>query len=177
MRDLDELMEIETGLKEMFDDRLEEVLIKLNRSDKLDEFLDLVGFFEEYELIPKYQTYKSGKIVVVGESELTEKILTGVAKDMGIMRDRLEFCLGYKEAKTYNYKKLQYKPEYSAILVGPMPHSGNAKDDYSSIIAALEQEDGYPPVRRMGSNSLKITKSSFRVALTELIEQNVVSVW
>jgi len=65
---------------------------------------------------------------------------------------------------------MQWQPTYSLIMVGPMPHSGSAKGDYSNIISALESEDGYPPVVRLGSNGLKITKSDFKSKLIEMVE-------
>lgn len=78
--------------------------------------------------------------------------------------------LNYEDAKTFMFDKLQWNPRYSLLMVGPMPHSGIIKGDYSSIISALETEDGYPPVVRLGSNTLKITKSDFKAKLSEMIE-------
>lgn len=46
----------------------------------------------------------------------------------------------------------------------------SGKGDYGSVISALESEDGYPPVVRLGSNGLKITKSDFRAKLEEMIQ-------
>ncbi len=57
---------------------------------------------------------------------------------------------------------------------GPMPHSGVAKGEYSSIISAIESEAGYPPVVKMGTDGLKITKTSFRNTLEYLLtEKNI----
>ena len=44
-----------------------------------------------------------------------------------------------------------------------------------SIISAIETEPGYPPVVRMGSNGLKITKSDFKDKLQELIDSGKVA--
>ena len=76
----------------------------------------------------------------------------------------------YEDAKTFNFRKMQWQPTYSLLMVGPMPHSGSGKGDYSSVISAIEAEEGYSPVVRLGSNGLKITKSDFRSKLTEMIE-------
>lgn len=51
-----------------------------------------------------------------------------------------------------------------------MPHSGSEKGDSGSIIAALESEAGYPPVVRLSSSGLKITKSGFWAKLMEMKE-------
>ncbi len=72
-------------------------------------------------------------------------------------------------------RKTQYSQLYSCILTGPMPHSGRVKGEYGSIIAALEQEPGYPPVYRLGTDELRITKSSFRRSMEELIRQGVLA--
>ena len=64
---------------------------------------------------------------------------------------------------------MQWQPTYSAVLVGPMPHSGTTKGDFSSIKSAIENEEGFPPIVRLGTNGLKISKSDFRIKLQELI--------
>ena len=71
--------------------------------------------------------------------------------------------------KTFNFKKMYYKPQYALVMVGPMPHSGVGKGDSGSIVAALENDEGYPPVVRLGSNGLKITKTDFKNKLDEMI--------
>lgn len=68
---------------------------------------------------------------------------------------------------------MQYSPKYSAVLVGAMPHSVKDKGDFSSMITAMEKQEGYPLVIRMGSNELKITKSNFEQALKGLLNQNL----
>jgi len=55
-------------------------------------------------------------------------------------------------------------------IFGPMPHSGSEKGDSGSIIAALESEAGCPPVVRLSSSGLKITKSGFGAKLMEMKE-------
>lgn len=56
------------------------------------------------------------------------------------------------------------------IMVGPMPHSGTSKGDSGSVIAKIESTEGYPPVVRLGTNGLKITKTDFRNKLKEMID-------
>lgn len=60
-------------------------------------------------------------------------------------------------------------------MVGPMPHSTESKGDYSSVISAIENEEGYPPVIRMGKNTLKITKSDFREKLENAIKDQLIA--
>lgn len=117
---------------------------------------------------------KQGKIVVIGQSETKINKLLAVAKELGFDKNRFEFCLDYNEAKTFPYRKMQYSPKYSAVLVGAMPHSVKDKGDFSSMITAMEKQEGYPPVIRMGSNELKITKTGFCNCLKNLLEQNFI---
>lgn len=50
-----------------------------------------------------------------------------------------------------------------------------AKGDNGSIISALENEDGYLPVVRLGSNQLKITKSDFKVKFAECMQRKLIA--
>ena len=118
----------------------------------------------------------SGKVIVIGQSNVSRDILAGIVKRLGFEKNRFEFCLEYEDAVKFNFKKTQYSQQYTCILVGAMPHSGRAKDEYSSVIAALENEPGYPPVYRMGlGEGLKITKTSFSSTLEELVEKGVLA--
>lgn len=90
---------------------------------------------------------------------------------MGFDKSRFEFHLGYEEMKSFNVRKYQYQFAYAAVLAGPMPHSGVGKGDYSSVLTAMENDEGYPVVVRMGENELKITKSGFQKALQSLLEE------
>ena len=55
-----------------------------------------------------------------------------------------------------------------------MPHSTAGKGDSSSAIAEMETRDGYPRVVRLGANELKISKTSFKNALQELINSDYI---
>lgn len=83
--------------------------------------------------------------------------------------------MDYNDTKTYNYKKLQYAPNYRVILFGPVPHSTTGKNDSSSVIAETRNKEGYPRIEILnGSNELKITKSCFKKALEGLIGENYI---
>lgn len=176
MLDIEALFELEETLKDELNNHLEEILVKLNRTDKLEDFLRLIGMQELLGLDDSSETFNDGQIIVIGNSEVDKEKLCAVAKNMGFNRDRFEFYLDYEDAKKFDFKKTQWSTKYSCILVGPMPHSGIAKGDYSSVIVALENEQGYPPVVRMGTNGLKISKSSFRQTLDYLITEKKVKI-
>lgn len=173
MRDFNELLEIGEVVRTYINDNFEGILSKLNRTEQLDSFLNLIGM-SELAGNAVDDAVRYGKILVVGQTDVEKDKLLAVAKTYGIEKDRFEFVLNYKDPKTYNFRKTQWSSNYSCILAGPMPHSGSAKGDYSSILSALESEKGYPRVIRMGTNELKITKSSFRTTIEYILSQKVI---
>ena len=174
MLDINELLELEELIRDNLEERLEEILIKLNQKGQLEDLLRLLGMSELLG-VESEEISRDGKIIVIGQSEVEREKLAAVAKKIGIEKDRFEFYLNYEDAKTFDFKKTQWSDKYSYILVGQMPHSGYSKGDYSSVITALEREDGYPPVVRMGTNGLKITKSSFRSTLEYLLQEKKIA--
>ncbi|STY91778.1 Uncharacterised protein [Megamonas hypermegale] len=169
---INELQVLEQNLKEVLYNNFSEILFRVNYSGQLSELLNVLGL---ESLLPyqRVNSKKQGVILVIGQSEVKQNKLLAVAKELGFDKNRFEFCLDYNEAKTFPYRKMQYSPKYSAVLVGAMPHSVKDKGDFSSMITAMEKQEGYPPVIRMGSNELKITKSNFEQALKGLLNQNL----
>ncbi len=163
-------------------EELEEVIEKItekityaNRSENLEALLSEWGLSELLPQSTAYETIKDGKIVIVGACEVKENILNGIIKSLGLEKKRFEFCLGYEKAKTFQYKKLRYNPNYRVIIFGPVPHSSTGKNDSSSVIAEMKKHEGYPRVEVLGGNNgLKITKSNFRDTLAKLIEENYI---
>ena len=127
MLDIEALFELEETLKDELNNHLEEILVKLNRTDKLEDFLRLIGMQELLGLGDSSETFNDGQIIVIGNSEVDKEKLCAVAKNMGFNRDRFEFYLDYEDAKKFDFKKTQWSTKYSCILVGPMPHSGIAR--------------------------------------------------
>ena len=175
MLSIEQLEDLDERLKYELDEHLTEILTRLNRDDRLDELLEILGLTNLLKPEPMYTCFDNGKIVVLGESNVAEAVLLAIAKDLGLDKKRFEFHLGYDEAKMFDGRKMQWNPAYSLILVGPMPHSGTSKGDASSVITALENTEGYPPVIRLGTNSLKISKSDFRAKLTEAMVKKLIA--
>lgn len=173
--DVEELFELEEELKEELKVNLTGILTKLNRDERLEDLLSLLGLEHLLQKNSGYSVQKSGKIIVIGKSEVKPDILLAIGEKFGISKDRFELYLEYEDAKTFNFKKMQWQPIYSVVLAGPMPHSGKAKGEYASIISAIENEDGYPPVIRLGTNELKITKSDFKQKLRYLLDDGKLS--
>ena len=171
MLDAEEILELEDKIREV---NWTEILTRLNRSEQLENFLDYVGLKHLLGEEPRYEVFKNGKIIVIGQSDVKGEVLLSIAKNLGIEKGRLELYLEYEDAKKFDFRKIRWQPKYSLVMVGPMPHSGSGKGAYSSMIASLESESGYPPVVRLGSNGLKITKSDFRKRLQEELSAQII---
>ena len=165
------------GIEELDDllDKISKKVIYANRTGTLNDLLIKLDLTEFCENRSAYETDKNGKIVVIGQSEIDKDKLLDIARKLKINDKRFEFHLEYKDGKTYPYSKLHYDPKYRVIMFGPIPHKTGENGDYESIIAKLENETGYPKVVRLQSNeTLKITKSNFKKALKDLLEQDLI---
>ncbi len=174
MLSIEELSELEESLRMELEENLLTILTKLNRTGQLEELLSLLGLKELLYGNNSYQVFKTGQILVIGQSNVKEDVLLSVAGKYGIDKSRVELHLEYEVGIKFDFKKTQWNPNYSVILVGPLPHSGISKGDHSSVITAIEKEEGYPPVVRLGTNSLHITKSDFRKKLKELLDNGII---
>lgn len=152
-----------------------QIVIRLNRTQELDHFLSLLGHEEYHPLSNILQTNKSGKILIIGSSQVKEKDVIKACKELNISEQRLELVLEYKD--NYNFIKTHNNPDYAAILVGPLPHMAKGVDGYSSIISKIETENGYPPVIRIRNTTgdLHISKKSLKNCLTECVKNNVIT--
>ena len=175
MLDYSALIDLEDAFRTELKENLTGIITTLNRTGQLEELLDLLGLSRLLQDDNSYHTLKSGTIIVIGQSDVGADVLAAVAKKCGIDKKRIEFYTEYEDAKTFNFGKTQWNPNYSLIMVGPMPHSTESKGDYSSVISAIENEEGYPPVIRMGKNTLKITKSDFREKLENAIKDQLIA--
>ncbi len=175
MLSIEELLELEDAIMEVLPDKMPQILSRANRTGELDDLLKLLGLSDLLGGANKLDTYKSGKIVVVGGTQVKEEVLASIGKEFGIDKKRFEFCLDYNDAKKYDFRKMQYAPQYRVVLVGPMPHSVPGKADSGSIIAEIEKSDAYPRVERlMCGQELKISKSNFREMLQKLTDEDYI---
>jgi len=150
-------------------------VIQANMKGQLDDLLKLMGMDDLLQPHEETLSFKDGKLLIVGRSEVKEREIRIIADSEGIERDRIECFLEYEGVKTYNFRRLQYNPKYRVVLFGPVPHSGEGKNDSGSIISELESTEGYPRVIRLRSNEqLKITKSNLHDAFRQLKAENYV---
>ena len=156
-------------------DKITEKIILANRTDEIEGLLSDWGMEELVKPSSSYEPNKKGKILVIGASEIKEKVLNGIITSLDLDKNRFEFCLDYEKSKTYQYSKLRYNPNYSAVIFGPVPHSSTGKKDSSSVIAEMKNNEGYPNIKVLSGNStVKITKTNFKKALIELIDENYI---
>ena len=151
------------------------IIFRANRVGNLDDLLLAMGLEDLCQKQSFYETYKDGKIVVIGQSEISKDILLKVAKKLKIDESRFEFNLEYDDAIHYQYEKLRYNPNYRVVMFGPVPHKTTGTIHNESAIAELENHDGYPRVIRLkSSDSLKITKTSFKNSLLDLQQEGFI---
>lgn len=171
---VEEIDEITSGLHSYLsnEDNILRIVSNLNRNEKLEDLLELVECMNLIKPTSSYSTYKNGTIVVIGQSEVSKDKLLAVAKSLGIDKSRFEMHLDYDDAKRFQYGKMQWAPKYSLVIVGPQGHSTTEKADFSSAIARMEQEEGFPPVLRSGMNNdlVNISKSAFKEKLQFAID-------
>ncbi len=150
----------------------------LNMIDKLNDVVKFTGIGKCLpEKDSSFSTLKNGKILVLGFTPLRVKDINGIFKIFGISKDRVELCVLKEDIKVFDSKKLEYNPKYSAVLVGPVPHKTVSTGDFDNLISKLENTEGYPPVKRTCSSiELKITNSSLKKAIRELIDEGVICV-
>lgn len=169
-----EIADLEEEVKQRLDMDITKILTEANRKGTLGLLLEMLGMKDLLEMENDFEPYEDAKVLVIGDSQVSEDKLLGIINSFNLDKGKFEFCLGYENAKKYNFRTLHYNANYCAVLIGPLPHSAKGKGDSSSIIAEMENKPGYPKVIRMAANdSLKITKTSFKAALEILQESTV----
>lgn len=88
---IEELSELEDKIIEELPYKITAVLSKLNRSDRLEEFLEMIDMTELLEKKQDFYSYKEGKIVVIGGTKVKEEVLLGIASKLGIDKIDLNF--------------------------------------------------------------------------------------
>lgn len=174
--DIDEIVELEEKLLAIFNENLHMILLNLNRTEQLGILLSLLGHSELLEKNDNgYVPLTDRTIVILGESSIIANDILKTISKLGIPKDRVELHLEYKP-NGFNIDTLKYSINYSLVLVGPMPHSMEGKAEYTSIISRMEKETGFPPVKRlMAGNELKITKTSIKNAIGDVISRGIIT--
>lgn len=138
---------------------------------ELRSYLKSIGL---EELTPEIDNFQpNGDVYILGDLRIKDNIVYQIFKDLSIDVDRIKLVKGYNEFKTYNFNRFQYDTSVRLIFVGPIPHSTKDKGEYSSVIARMEEEEGFPKIVRLGTEGgLKITKTNLKDAIIKEIESN-----
>lgn len=133
MRSIEEIGELEEEIKE----NLLENLCRLNREEgKLEELLTLLGIEEE----TVYETSRSGKIIVIGDSKVPERVLLAVARDLGLSKARFEFELDYTAAEKYDFKKHNGKENIVRFCSVQYRTAGKQKEIGAALFLAWKKK-------------------------------------
>lgn len=174
--DIDEIVELEERLLSILNEDLSTILLNLNRSEQLGNLLSLLGHPELMEKNDNgYVPLTDRTILILGDTSMNTNDVLKTITILGIPKDRVELHLQYKP-NDFNIDTLKCSFDYSLVLVGPLPHSMEGKDDYSSIIRRMESEAGFPPVKKlMAGGVLKITKTSIKSALEDAFSRGLIT--
>ena len=135
----------------------------------------LKAYVEDMLQIKQVSSGGLGKILVLGQAAIKQQQAIGYCKSLGIAKERLEFCCDYSSLKKHDIGRYQYNSNHSLIIVSAMPHSMKNKGSYSSSIAKMEQEPGFPPiVRASNGNSLKLSLSGFKQIIREKLDDGCI---
>lgn len=172
----EELLELQEEILARLPEEIIAVLVRLNANGRLEEFLHLIGMGDLAEGNEPLETWPEGMVVVFGDARARPKDLCGVAKELGISRDRIVF-VNHDESVRYDFRKLEYNHNIVAVMFGAVPHSTSGKGSDSSVIARMERmRDVFPRVIRLTANgSLKVTKTNFRENLESLISAGLLA--
>jgi hypothetical protein len=161
----EEIIELKAANKELKENLSQ---IKNRYREDLKKLADQATGLDE----KKSKSIIRGKILVIGSQGVPERQLMGIAEEyFGLIKNDIDFKLDYKKNKRLDVSKLRYNSPYCGFLVGPIAHKVIGLGDNNSFIQKMKKEEGYPPFVeiRTKSGKLKITKTSFKQALDELM--------
>ena len=147
-----ELLELQEEILARLPEEITAILVRLNTNGRLEEFLYLIGMGDLTEGGEPLEVWPEGKVVVFGDAQARPKDLCGVAKELGISRDRIVF-VGHDESVRFDFRKLEYNHSIVAVMFGAIPHSTSGKGSDGSVIARMERmSDVFPRVIRLNAN-------------------------
>ena len=157
--------------------RLQREIKLAYKSGTLNEYLVKIGMedlFPQKENLEWDGAFPDGKIVVFGESRVSERDIIKSIESVGItnVSERVDLRLGYYDRSCEDFiRTLRYNNKYRLILVGPMPHSTTATGNFSSALTMMQSTDGYTKVIPLKANGeLKITKTNIKQAVQSAVD-------
>ena len=109
------------------------------------------------------------KIMVLGATSLSNEVLKGIiTKEYGFEETDFDYETDYKKV-VHASGRIISSGKYQAIIFGCCPHSASGKGKWSGLIERCKQDDRICTVdARNIAGNLKVTKASFREALSEV---------
>lgn len=161
---MQELDDLSVAMMERMGVELLPALTRANRMGDLDALLEGLGMSDLLRNDREPSPLKTGKIIVLGASQVPVDRLRKTASACGFDPDQFEFHTDYERLKHFDFGKIRGSMGYAAIFVGPMPHKTPGAAEASSFIARVENnQDDYPKLFKLGKpGELKITKNSFK---------------
>lgn len=167
---MQELDDLSIAMMERMGIELLPALTRANRMGDLEALLEGLGMSDLLGDDDKPGALETGKIIVLGASQVPVDKLRKTASVCGFDPARFEFHTDYERLKHFDFGKIRGSMGYIAIFAGPMPHKTPGAAEASSFIARVENNrDDYPKLFKLGKpNELKITKNSFKEGLKRL---------
>lgn len=84
MLSIEKLSDLEEEILQRFPEQVTEILTRCNRSNELEDLLKILRMEDLLQETRHFESYKEGKIVVVGGSNVKEYVLLSIAENPGI---------------------------------------------------------------------------------------------
>ena len=102
---IEELSELEDKILTEIPDKITAALTKLNRSGGLEEFLTILGMVDLLDKQQEFYSYKEGKIVVIGGTEVKEEVLLVLQRNWELIKVDLNFVWTINRYKNTTLEK------------------------------------------------------------------------
>lgn len=116
---------------------------------------------------------KNEKILVLGNTDIRVAEMRAIARDCyGFEKTDFEFITDYEKIKTAG-SRIHGSNRFAAVIFGNCPHKVAGMGNYASIIDEFKNREDCPISidARNEAGGLKITKQSFRNALTKVYKE------
>ena len=125
---------------------------------------------EEEKVLGHNLLGKNERILVLGNTDIRVAEMRAIARDYyGFEKADFEFITDYEKIKTAG-SRIHGSERFAAVIFGNCPHKVMGIGSYNSIINEFKQREDCPISvdARTEAGGLKITKQSFRNALTKV---------
>jgi len=166
---IDELIEI---IKERTDALIrirafneEETAAQFNRNMKKEE--------KQKEMFGHKLLKEHKKVIVVGSTNLSAEVMKAIiTKEYGFDEKDFEYETDYEKIVRSSGRIIN-SSKYQAIIFGACPHSTMAKEKWSSMIERCKRSEtsAFVVDARSTTGKLKVTKESFRKAISEICDE------